>query len=268
MELTVAVVLLVLGLGLAAGFTAGFVGVGGGIIMVPILLELFRSWGLPTESVVQAAMGTSLSVAVFSVSSSIVRHSRQQRVLWRLVPYLAPGSLAGGWLAARLAVVLPGLILQLVLAGLMTAAAIRMLTEKELPEREEYRFRWWQGLLVGIGVGLVAGMSGLAGGIVLVPALALILGLPTGWLAGTSSAVIVFSSLAAALGYLTATPPSALGWGFHGFTCLPVTGLLAITAIPGAQLGAWTNCRTGSVLFRRIFAVLMLLVVIRLVTSR
>ena len=89
MELTLAVILLILGLGLVAGFTAGFVGVGGGIIMVPILLELFRSWGLPAESVVQAAMGTSLSVAVFSVSSSIFRHSRQQRVLWRLVPYLA-----------------------------------------------------------------------------------------------------------------------------------------------------------------------------------
>ncbi len=268
MEFTIAIVLLVLGLGLAAGFTAGFVGVGGGIIMVPILLELFRSWGLPEETVVQAAMGTSLAVAVFSVSSSIVRHSRQRRILWRLVPYLAPGSIAGGWLAARLAVVLPGHVLQMVLAGLMTLAAVRMLTEKDILEREDYRFRWWQGLLVGAGVGLVAGMSGLAGGVVLVPALALILGVPTGWLAGTSSAVIVFSALAAALGYLTSTPSMALGDGFHGFTCLPVAGLLVITAIPGAQLGAWTNRRTGSVLFRRVFAVLMLVVVIRLVTSR
>ena len=268
MELTVAVVLLILGLGLVAGFTAGFVGIGGGIIMVPILLELFRGWGLPDGSVVQAAMGTSLAVAVFSTSSSIVRHSRQRRILWRLVPYLAPGSMAGGWLAARLAVILPGLVLQLVLAGLMVVSAIRMLTENVIHERENYRFRWWQGLLVGCGVGMVAGMSGLAGGVVLVPALALILGVPTGWLAGTSSAVIVFSALAAAVGYLTATPPSALGWGFHGFTCLPVAGLLAITAIPGAQLGAWTNRRTGSVLFRRIFAVLMLIVVVRLVTSR
>jgi uncharacterized membrane protein YfcA len=268
MEFTLAIVLLALGLGLAAGFVAGFVGVGGGILMVPILLELFRSWGVPAASVVQAAMGTSLSVAVFSVGSAIIRHSRQKRILWSLVPYLAPGSLAGGWLAARLAVILPGLALQLVLAGLMTVAAFRMLTEKELPDRQSTRFRWWQGLLVGLGVGLVAGLSGLAGGIVLVPALALILGVRTGWLAGTSSAVIVFSSLAAALGYLTATPPTALGWGFHGFTCLPLTGLLAVTAIPGAQFGAWTNRRTGSVLFRRIFAILLLVVVIRLVTSR
>jgi uncharacterized membrane protein YfcA len=266
MEFTLAVVLLVLGLGLAAGFTAGFVGVGGGIIMVPVLLELFRSWGLPDQSVVQAAMGTSLAVAVFSVGSSIVRHSRQKRVLWRVVPYLAPGSMAGGWLAARLAVILPGLVLQLVLAALMAMAALRMLTEKEIHERQDFRFNWWQGLLVGIGVGMVAGMSGLAGGVVLVPALALLLGVPTGWLAGTSSAVIVFSALAAALGYLTANPPTALGAGFHGYTCLPMAGLLAVAAVPGAQFGAWTNRRTGSVLFRRIFAVLLLIVVVRLVT--
>jgi len=268
MEFTLATLLLVLGLGLAAGFTAGFVGVGGGIIMVPILLELFRRWGVPADSVVQAAMGTSLTVAVFSVGSSIVRHARQKRILWPLVPYLAPGSMMGGWLAARLAVVLPGTVLQMVLAGLMTLAAFRMLTEKDIHERENTRFRWWQGLLVGIGVGMVAGMSGLAGGVVLVPSLALILGVPTGWLAGTSSAVIVFSAFAAALGYLTATPPSFLGSGFHGYSCLPVAGLLAVTAIPAAQLGAWTNKRTGSVLFRRIFAVLMLIVVVRLVTSR
>jgi len=268
MEFTLVVILLVLGLGLLAGFTAGFVGVGGGIIMVPILLELFRSWGVPGDGVVQAAMGTSLTVAVFSVSSSIVRHSRQKRVLWGLVPYLAPGSMAGGWLAARLAVLLPGLILQLVLAGLMTLAAIRMLYEKDTPDRDDFHFSWWQGLLVGMGVGMVSGMSGLAGGVVLVPALALILGVPTGWLAGTSSAVIVFSALAASLGYLTSTPPTPLGAGFTGYSCLPVAALLAATAIPGAQLGAWTNRRTGSILFRRIFAVLMLIVVVRLVTSR
>jgi len=268
MELTVAVVVIVLGAGLIAGFAAGFVGVGGGIVMVPILLEGFRRLGVPASSVVQAAMGTSLAVAIFSVSSSIVRHARQQRVMWRMVPTLAPGSLLGGWLAAKLAVILPGQVLQLSLAGLMTVAAIRMFTQKEYMDRATGGFRWWQALLVGFCVGLVAGMSGLAGGIVMVPALALLLGVPTGWLAGTSSAVIIFSALAASAGYLTATPPTFLGEGFYGYVHLPVAGLLAVGAIPGAQFGAWANRRVGSLLFRRIFAVVLVLVVVRLVTTR
>ncbi len=268
MDFTVPVILLILALGLAAGFVAGFVGVGGGIIMVPVLLELFRSWGVPGEAVVQAAMGTSLGVAVFSVSSAIIRHGRQKRVYWRLVPLLAPGSLAGGWLAARLASGLPGAWLQLGLAGVMTLAAVRMLTNGEPGGGNHRHIRWWQGLLVGLGVGLVAGLSGLAGGIVLVPALSLLLGLPAGWLAGTSSAVIIFSSTAAALGYLTGTPAVAPGAGFTGFVALPVVGLLAVSAVPAAQLGARVNRRVRGIVFRRIFAVLMLLVVVRLLLKR
>lgn len=265
MEFTPLVMLLILGVGLAAGFVAGFVGVGGGIIMVPVLLELFRAWGVPDQAVVQAAMGTSLGVAVFSVSSAIIRHGRQKRVFWRLVPFLAPGSLIGGWLAARLAAHLPGTYLQLGLAGLMAVAAVRLLTENQPGGKNHRHIRWWQGSLVGLGVGLVAGFSGLAGGVVLVPALALLLGLPTGWLAGTSSAVIIFSSLAAALGYLTADPAVTPGAGFTGFVALPIVGLLAVSAVPAAQLGAWTNRRVRGIIFRRIFAVLMFLVVVRLV---
>lgn len=265
MEWTLTIVLLVLGLGLAAGFAAGFLGVGGGLVMVPVLLELFRAWRLPEDSLVQAAMATSLAVAVFSTISAAWRHHRQQRVLWRLVPYLVPGSAAGGWLAARLATALPGRLLQLCLAAVMALAAMRMLTQKELEGRQHAGIRWHQGLLVGLGVGMVAGLTGLAGGIVLVPAMALLLGVPTGWLAGTSSAVIVFSALAAALGYLTATPPSPLGPGFVGYTSLPLAGLMLLTGIPGAQAGAWVNLRTGSLLFRRICGAVLLLVVVRLV---
>jgi len=264
MEFTLPVVLLIVGVGLAAGFVAGFVGVGGGIIMVPMLLELFRSWGVPGESVVQAAMGTSLGVAVFSVTSAIVRHARQKRVFWRLVPTLAPGSMIGGWLAARMAGHLPGAYLQFGLAGILAMAAVRMLTSSRPGGGDHRLIRWWQGLLVGLGVGLVAGLSGLAGGIVMVPALSLLLGLPSGWLAGTSSAVIIFSSSAAALGYLTGTPAVAPGVGFTGFVALPVVGLLAISAVPAAQVGAWVNRRVRGVVFRRIFAILMLLVVARL----
>jgi len=268
MDWSAPLVLMILVLGLVAGFVAGFVGIGGGVVMVPVLLEIFRRWGLPGDSVVQAAMATSLCVAVFATGSAIVRHHRQKRILWRLVPYLIPGSMAGGWAAARLATRLPGRALQLVLAGLMTLAAIRMLTENEVKARPATTVVWWKGLLVGIMVGMVAGLSGLAGGIVLVPALALLLGVHSGWLAGTSSAVILWSALAAALGYLTASPPSPLGPGFTGYGGLTVAGLLALTAIPGAQMGAWVNRRTRSLMFRRIFGIILLAVVVRMVVSR
>ena len=267
MELGLSSVLLILGLGIAAGVIAGYVGVGGGIVMVPVLLELFRRWGLPAEVVVQAAMGTSLAAAVFSVSSSTVRHARHDRVLWRLVPALAPGALVGGWAGAKLAVRLPGEVLQLSLAAVLALAALRMLLEQERTNLTPKPTRWWQGAGVGVLVGMAAGFSGLAGGFVLVPAMALLLAVPSAWLAGTSSAVIVWSALAAALGYLTSQPAAPLGWGFVGHVGLPLSGLLALGAIPGAQLGGVLNRRTDPTLFRRIFAVLLLFVVVRLVVS-
>ncbi len=267
MEFTLVLILMLLGVGLLAGFVAGFVGIGGGAVMVPVLLALFRHWGLPASGVVQAAMATSLVVAVGNVGSSIVRQAKQRRILWRLVPYLVPGSLGGGWLAARLATSLPGRLLEHTLAAVLLVVAVRMLTDFRHHDRDTHSIRWWQGLLVGILVGAVAGLSGLAGGVVMVPALAMILGLRAEWLAGTSSAVILWSALAAALGYLTATPPEALGPGFVGYAGLPIAGLLAVTAIPGAQLGAYVNRHANSRLFERTFALFLILVVVKLVVG-
>ncbi len=265
MEFALPTMVLLLVLGLVAGFVAGFVGIGGGAVMVPVLLEVFRRWGLPESGVVQAAMATSLVVAVGNVGSSIVRQARQRRILWRLVPYLVPGSIAGGLLAARLATSLPGRLLEHSLAIVLIVVAVRMVTDTKHHDRDTHSIRWWQGMLVGILVGSVAGLSGLAGGVVMVPALSMVLGLRAEWLAGTSSAVILWSALAAATAYLTATPPEALGPGFVGYAGLPIAGLLAITAIPGAQLGAYVNRHTNSRMFQRIFAIFLILVVIRLV---
>ncbi len=267
MEMTLILFLTFLGVGLGAGFVAGFVGVGGGIIMVPVLLEIFRNAGTPEEAVVQAAMATSLSVAVFSVGSSIFRHRRQGRIRWNLVRWLAPGSLLGGWLAAHLATRLPGHWLQWVLSVLMIFAAVRMLRNREMPDVPHKRASRWKMGLTGLGVGLVAGMSGLAGGIVLVPALSLILGVPGGWLAGTSSGTIIFSALAAALGYLSTSPAIDLGSGFFGYVCLPLVLPLALGTIPAAQLGAMVNRRIQGNIFQRIFGGLLLVVALRLLLN-
>ena len=261
------IALLLAGVGLIAGIAAGFVGIGGGVVMVPVLLELLRAWGVPADSLVQTAMGTSLAVATFSVASSAWRHHRQGQVIWSLVPYIVPGSIVGGWLAAQLAVRIDGRWLQIGLALVLLYAAVKMLRERERPDRLLRQTRWYAWSLVGIGVGIFAGLSGLAGGNVLVPALAFVAHVPTRKLAGTSSGVVMFTSLAAAIGYLMGQPATPLAPGFVGYVFLPAALCLAVTAIPGAQLGAWLNKRTGTTVYRRVFGVLLLIVVVRLLTT-
>ena len=72
-------------LGLAAGALAGFMGVGGGIIMVPVFTLVF---GMSQ----QAAQGTSLAVILVTAPSAALEHSRHGNVAWRLVPMLALGA--------------------------------------------------------------------------------------------------------------------------------------------------------------------------------
>lgn len=80
-------------LGLAAGGLAGFMGVGGGILVVPVLTLVF---GMSQ----QAAQGTSLAVMLVTAPAAAFEHSRNRNVLWRLVPILAVGTVLGAPLAA------------------------------------------------------------------------------------------------------------------------------------------------------------------------
>jgi len=267
MEITVLTVLMLLGVGLVAGITAGFIGVGGGIIMVPVLLELFRVWDIPAEIMVQAAMGTSLAVATFSTASSAFRHHKQENVLWKLVPLLAIFSFAGSWLASALSITIPGVILQISLAVILLLIAVKMYFDPPAPDREMKNLSVISWILLGFFVGAFAGLTGLAGGVVLIPAMAFFAYVPVRNLAGTSSAVVCFSSFASALQKLTAAPSVDPGAGFVGFVNVVVVLALVITSIPGAQLGAKLNQKAGSTLYKRIFALLLVAVVVRLMLT-
>jgi uncharacterized membrane protein YfcA len=92
--------------------------------------------------------------------------------------------------------------------------------------------------------------------------------LPSRYLAATSAGVIMFTATAGALGYMRHGPAAGvLGDGFVGYACLPAAACLAVTAVPMAQVGAWLNKRVSGVWFRRVFAGLMVFVVIRLLTT-
>ena len=270
MEFTVVNALILLIAGLGAGLVAGFAGVGGGIVMVPVLLELLRAWGLPQEFVVQAAMATSLTVAVLSTGSSAWRHHLQRRVLWRVAVPVVPSSMLGAWMGSALAAQVDGRVLQVTLAVVLLFAAWRLIQQREsgLHGDGVPRKSLWLWAVIGLGVGLFAGLSGLAGGVVLIPALALFGRLPHRFLAATSAGVIMFTAAAAALGYMRHGPgPGVLGDGFVGYSCLPAAACLAVTAIPMAQVGARLNKRTNGKWFRRLFSAMMVIVVVRLLLT-
>jgi len=117
-----------LGLGLAAGCLAGMMGVGGGIIVVPVLTLVF---GLSQ----QAAQGTSLAVMVVTAPSAAYEHSRHRNVVWRLVPMLALGAALGAPLASWAAQRLPHAQLARGFALFLFATAVHIWTRASSPAR-------------------------------------------------------------------------------------------------------------------------------------
>jgi len=269
LEFTLINALILLAAGLGAGLVAGFAGVGGGIIMVPVMLELLRAWGVPREHVVQAAMATSLTVAAVNSGSSAWRFHRQRRVLWRLVVPVVPASMLGSWLGSAIAAQLEGQILQIWLAMVLLFASWRLARQNEPGDGTGMPIRsMWVWGAIGLGVGLFAGLSGLAGGVVLIPALAIVGRLPSRYLAATSAGVIMFTALSGSVGYMQNGPSTGLlGDGFVGYSCLPAAACLAVTAVPMAQVGARLNKRVSGLWFRRAFAGMMVLVVVRLLAT-
>jgi uncharacterized membrane protein YfcA len=238
--------------------------VGGGVLMVPVLLELFRLWGVPSEVVVQTAMGTSFAVIVFSVSSSTIRHHRQKNVLWKVVPMLAAGSMIGGWVASSTANNVAGNTLQLILAGILFLVSMRMFFERPYDDKPMHSLAFPVWMLIGVGVGVFAGFSGLAGGVVMIPAMAFLARVPTRNLAATASAVNILTALSAVMPKLLKTPLVDPGPGFFNYVNWIAVLCLAAMSIPFAQLGARLNRKAGSMLYKRVFAVVLLIVVVRL----
>lgn len=128
--MTIGTVLLLLLVGVLAGSVAASLGVGGGIIYVPVLVAVF---GLAQHE----AEGTSLAVIVPSALIAAIVHSRAGRVDWRTVSLLAVGAIGGGFLGARAALALEPDLLQRLFGVLVAITALRMLRKTRRSSHEE-----------------------------------------------------------------------------------------------------------------------------------
>src|SRR5512139_3232831 len=100
--------------GVIAGVLAGMLGVGGGLVIVPVLAYLFSQQGFDSAVIMQLAIGTSLATIVLTSLSSIRAHHRRGAIVWRVVAQLSPGIVIGTWLGAAVAHQLPTAVLRLI----------------------------------------------------------------------------------------------------------------------------------------------------------
>ncbi|MFC8513936.1 sulfite exporter TauE/SafE family protein [Streptomyces sp. NPDC057257] len=205
---------------LLIGVSLGVLGGGGSILTVPILVYLA---GMDTKQ----AIATSLFVVGVTSAAGVVSHARAGRVRWRTGLLFGLAGMTGAYAGGRLAEFVPGGVLLIAFALMMIATAVAMIRgRKRQPKKVHHELPVLHVLLDGIVVGLVTGLVGAGGGFLVVPALALLGGLPMTVAVGTSLLVIAMKSFAGLAGYLASVD---IDWGF--------ATLVTATAVVGSLIG-------------------------------
>lgn len=253
--------------GIFAGILAGLLGVGGGIVIVPVLFFLFQSFGVSAESAMLVATATSLATIVPTSISSIRSHNKKGNVdfdlLKRWSVFIFIGVLAGSWLVTRV----EGTLLTLLFGVIATLSALNMLFRagksalfQQLPSTVGQK-------VMGISIGFFSAMVGIGGGTISVPLLTLC-NYPAHKAVGTAATIGLIISLPGALTMLVlgSTPIDAPVGTFglvNLFSFICIVPLTVLFAPVGASLAA----KLDAVKLKKVFALVLLVTGLRMLAQ-
>ncbi len=253
--------------GLFAGLLAGLLGVGGGIVMVPVLYAVFEAVGVDESVRMHMAVGTSLLAMIPTSIRSVLAHRSRGAVDEALLRRWLPGVGVGVLIGAVAAVFAEGLVLRAVFAVFAGVIALYMALG-----RESWRVAdRLPGILGQSGMAAaisgVSVMMGIGGGTFTVPALTLF-GYPIHRAVGTAAAVGVLIAIAGAAGFVL----GGLGvqerpWGSFGYASLLGAAALIPTTILAAPWGAALAHRLSRVWLKRAFALFLAATALRMAIS-
>jgi uncharacterized membrane protein YfcA len=229
--------------GLLAGIAGGLFGVGGGIILIPLLTGWFKT----TQ---HQAHGTSLAAIGATAVASIIVYGIHSHVAWGTALVVGLASAFAARFGARLAARTSESGLKLAFAIFMALVALRLLWKPgspAVPSMHELPWKIALDLLLGLATGLLAGFMGVGGGILAVPAFTLLMGMPQQTAQGTSLAVI-----------LVTAPAGAIEHARHGNLAWHVVPWLALGAAAGAVASSSWVQNLPHELLARSFALFLL----------
>ena len=248
--------LLYLAVGAFAGTLAGLFGVGGGLVIVPVLVFIFRGQGINEAIIIHLAVGTSLATIVFTAISSVRAHHKRGAVRWDVVRRLTPGIVVGALVGAAIADAMPASVLRIFFAVFeLTVAALLWWNRQPAAHRGLPGFIGMGS--TGIVIGAVSSIVGIGGGTLTVPFLT--------WgnvhlrtAVATSSACGLPIALAGAFGFVV------MGWNevqlpalATGYIYWPAFAGIGIASVLFAPLGARMAHALSVASLRKLFALLL-----------
>ncbi len=246
-------------LGIATGFLAGLLGIGGGMIMVPFISAILTHRGVPPGLAVKMAIATSMATIIFTSISSVRAHHKRGAVRWDIVKGLAPGIVLGAALASLgVFAFLKGGALALTFAVFVGFSATQMLLDKKPKASRTLPGPSGQ---VGAGtvIGFLSGLVGAGGGFVSVPFMT--------WCnvaihnaVATSAALGFPIALANTIGYVIAGRSlTDLPIGSLGYVYLPALLVIGTASVLMAPLGVKAAHALPVKSLKRVFAIILYL---------
>jgi uncharacterized membrane protein YfcA len=245
--------------GSVAGFLGGLLGIGGGVVIVPILLYIFTAQHFPLDHMIHIAIGTSFASIVFTSVSSLRAHHLHGAVDWSIVKRITPGILIGTLIGTWIVAKLPAGFLKVVFIVFVFYVATQIILNiKPKPSR----------LLPGVFgmftagsiIGMFSSFVGIGGGALSVPFMT--------WsnvkmhnAIGTSAAIGFPIAVAGTIGYIVngLSVGNLPDWSF-GFVHLPSLAGLVVTSVLIAPIGVKVSHKLPVTTLKKIFAVFLYII--------
>lgn len=256
-----------IGLGVIAGFVAGLLGVGGGLIIVPVLILIFQSKGFAQDIIVHMAIGTSLATIIFtSLSSIYAHHFTHKAVRWDIVKQFTPGIIIGALLGAVIADFISAKILQQffgffeLFVAFQMALNIKAHATRTLPNKTGV-------ITAGTGIGTISSIVGIGGGTLTVPFLVWC-NVKMQQAVATSSACGLPIAVAGCVGFIiTGWNETALPENTVGYIYWPAFLAIVISSVFLAPVGAWLAHRISAAKLKRFFSLALFVLGIKMLLS-
>jgi uncharacterized membrane protein YfcA len=244
-----ALILLIAALALLTGFLSGLLGIGGGIIMAPLLLFIPPVMGFETLPMQLVAGLTVVQGLLAAVAGAFV-HFRLLTVSMRLCKIMGPvifiAALLGGagakWVANEILLIVFSMLAAIAAFLLFT----RRVAEEEYPDVKQVVINPGRAILTAVAVGGLGGLVGQGGSFLLIPLMIYFVRIPTRIAIGSNLVIVIFSTVAGIIGK---SATGQIDW--------TLAAPIILTVIPGTLLGSALGHRVQVLLLRRILAILI-----------
>ena len=256
-----------IGLGVIAGFVAGLLGVGGGLIIVPVLILIFQQNNFSSEVIVHLAIGTSLATIIFtSLSSIYAHHFRHKAVRWDIVKQLTPGIIIGALAGAVIADLISAKPLQRFFGFFELFVAVQMALNIKPHAARTLRGNFGM-KTAGAGIGTISSIVGIGGGTLTVPFLAWC-NVKMQQAVATSSACGLPIAVAGCVGFIvTGWNETGLPGYSTGYIYWPAFLSIVVSSMLFAPAGAWLAHHLSAAKLKRAFSLVLFILAMKMLLA-